>query len=79
MFLAEDLMHEGATLDAGETIEVFTEPWQQLLQWVREGTVTDVKTMLGVMWLEKILRANGSGAISEVGGSNQGSFDWSEV
>ncbi len=55
MFLAEELVHEGATLDAGETLEVFTEPWQQLLQWVREGTVTDVKTMLGVMWLEKVL------------------------
>lgn len=55
MFLAEQLTHEGATLDAGETLEVFTTPWQQLLQWVREGTVTDVKTMLGVMWLEKVL------------------------
>lgn len=55
MFLAEDLTHEGATLDAGEAIEVFTSSWQQLMQWVREGTVTDVKTMLGVLWLEKIL------------------------
>ena len=55
MFLAEELTHAGATLDAGETLEVFTAPWQQLLQWVDEGMVTDVKTMLGVMWLEKIL------------------------
>ena len=55
MFLAEGLTHEGATLDAGETLEVFTAPWEELLQWVRDGTVTDVKTMLGVMWLEKVL------------------------
>ena len=55
MFLAEQLVHQGAALDAGETLEVFSEPWQQLLQWVREGTVTDVKTMVGVMWLEKVL------------------------
>ena len=55
MYLAENLTHEGATLDAGETLEVFTASWQQLLQWVREGTVTDVKTMVGVMWLEKVL------------------------
>lgn len=55
MYLAEDLTHEGAALDAGETLEVFTSTWQQLLLWVRDGTVTDVKTMLGVMWLEKIL------------------------
>jgi ADP-ribose pyrophosphatase len=55
MFLAEEMTHEGATLDAGETLEVFTTPWQQLLQWVREGTVTDAKTMVGVMWLEKVV------------------------
>ncbi len=55
MFLAEELTHEGATLDAGETLEVFTTSWHQLLHWVHEGTVTDVKTMLGVMWLEKVL------------------------
>lgn len=55
MFLAEDLTHQGATLDAGETLEVFTAPWKELLQWVRDGTVNDVKTMLGVMWLEKVL------------------------
>lgn len=55
MYLAEDLTHEGAALDPGETLEVFTSTWQQLLLWVRDGTVTDVKTMLGVMWLDKIL------------------------
>lgn len=55
IFLAEELVHEGAVLDAGETLEVFTEPWEQLLEWVREGTVTDVKTIVGVMWLEKVL------------------------
>ena len=55
MFLAEELVHEGAALDAGETLEVFTEQWQRLLQWVHEGKVTDVKTMVGVMWLEKVL------------------------
>jgi ADP-ribose pyrophosphatase len=55
MFLAEELVHEGAALDAGETLEVFAEQWQRLLQWVHEGKVTDVKTMVGVMWLEKVL------------------------
>jgi ADP-ribose pyrophosphatase len=55
IFLAEELVHEGAALDAGETLEVFAEQWQQLLQWVHDGTVTDAKTMLGVMWLEKVL------------------------
>jgi ADP-ribose pyrophosphatase len=55
MFLAEGLSYEGARLDAGETLEVFTAPWQELLAAVRDGRVTDVKTMLGTFWLEKII------------------------
>lgn len=55
VFLAEELTHQGAALDDGETLEVFTTPWEQLLQWVREGAVTDVKTMVGVMWLQRVL------------------------
>ena len=26
-----------------------------LLQWVREGKITDVKTVIGSFWLEKII------------------------
>ncbi len=59
IFLAEDLERNGdATLDAGETLEVFEAPWRQLLEWVRDGAVTDVKTMVGVFWLEKTLRGD---------------------
>ena len=54
--LAEDLERNGSgTLDAGETLEVFEAPWRQLLEWVRDGSVTDVKTMVGAFWLEKTL------------------------
>ena len=56
IFLAEELERSGeATLDAGETLEVFEAPWRQLLEWVRDGSVTDVKTMVGAFWLEKTL------------------------
>jgi ADP-ribose pyrophosphatase len=56
IFLAEDLGRGGeAALDAGETLEVFEAPWRQLLEWVRDGSVTDVKTMVGAFWLEKTL------------------------
>jgi len=59
IFLAEDLERNGdATLDAGETLEVFEAPWRQLLEWVRDGAVTDVKTMVGAFWLEKTLRGD---------------------
>ncbi|HEX5638505.1 MAG TPA: NUDIX hydrolase [Burkholderiaceae bacterium] len=56
IYLAEDLERSGsAALDAGETLEVFEAPWRQLLEWVRDGSVTDVKTMVGAFWLEKTL------------------------
>src|SRR5688572_27194494 len=55
MYLAEDLSQQRAALDPGETLEVFSAGLQQLLHWIREGTVTDVKTMIGAMWLEKVL------------------------
>ena len=55
-YLAEDLERSGdARLDQGETLEVFEAPWRQLLEWVRDGSVTDVKTMIGALWLEKTL------------------------
>ena len=56
IFLAEALERSGdAQLDAGETLEVFEARWQQLLDWIRDGSVTDVKTMIGAHWLEKTL------------------------
>jgi ADP-ribose pyrophosphatase len=55
VFLARDLVFEGGATDAGEVIEVFTAPWRDLLDWVRTGTVTDVKTIVGAHWLERVL------------------------
>ena len=42
-------------LDAHEFLEVFEAEPEQLLDWVRSGTITDVKTVIGVFWLEKML------------------------
>jgi ADP-ribose pyrophosphatase len=36
-------------------IETFTAHWQEIAAWVRDGTVTDVKTIIGIAWLEKWL------------------------
>ncbi len=69
IFLAEDLARNGsATLDAGETLEVFEAPWRQLLEWVRDGSVTDVKTMVGAFWLEKTLRGEWSRRLASEAG-----------
>jgi ADP-ribose pyrophosphatase len=37
-------------------LEVFTVPWQQLLDLIRDGTITDVKTIVGTYWLERVLK-----------------------
>ncbi len=55
IFLARDLKLERSEQDAGEVIEIFTAPWQDVAEWIRDGAVTDVKTIIGIGWLEKWL------------------------
>ena len=55
LFLARDLKKEDAQQDAGEVIETFTAHWHEIADWIRDGTVTDVKTIIGIAWLEKWL------------------------
>lgn len=56
-FLARELRHEGQQLDADEFMEVLRVPWTQAVEWVREGRITDTKTVGGLFWLEKIMLA----------------------
>lgn len=56
IFLAQGLTHQGASLDDGEHLEVFKLPLATALDWVREGRITDAKTVVGLFWVEKILR-----------------------
>lgn len=55
IFLARGLQHRGAQVDAGEFLEVFTAPLKDALAWVRNGTITDFKTIIALMWLDKTL------------------------
>ena len=54
IYLARGLVAGEAAPDEGEFLEVFTAPVSDLLTWVREGKVTDVKTIIGAFWLEKL-------------------------
>lgn len=42
-------------LDQGEFLDVFTATPKQLLQWCREGFVTDAKTLTAALWLQNVL------------------------
>lgn len=55
LFLARDLTAGAAQLDDGEFLETFITPVGQVIDWVRQGKITDVKTIIGAFWLEKIL------------------------
>ena len=55
IYLARGLSHEGATLDDEEFLEVFTLPLATALEWVREGKITDSKTVSTLFWAEKTL------------------------
>ena len=47
---ARELTHVGARLDPGEHLEVFPARIDDALQWVREGLISDTKTMIGLFW-----------------------------
>lgn len=55
IFLATGLSAGEQQLDPGEFLEVFSLPPAELMDWVRQGRVTDVKTLIGAFWLDKIL------------------------
>ncbi|KRI01422.1 NUDIX domain-containing protein [Curvibacter sp. PAE-UM] len=42
-------------LDEGEFLDVFSATPAELLQWCREGQVTDAKTLTGMLWLQNVL------------------------
>jgi len=55
IYLAKGLGRETAKLDEEEFLEVFTLPLATALAWVREGRITDSKTVASLFWAEKIL------------------------
>jgi len=55
IFLAEDMTQGQQKLDDGEFLEIFSATVPELLEMVRRGEITDVKTIIGTFWLEKIL------------------------
>ena len=55
-FLARGLTHIGSQPDEGEFLEVFELSPQEAIEWVRVGKITDSKTIVGLFWMEKMLK-----------------------
>lgn len=54
-FLARNLDFVGHQRDADEFLEVFSLPVEQAMAMVKSGEICEVKTVIGLFWLEKIL------------------------
>jgi len=64
LWLARGLRHEGRALDDGEFLETFPVALSDALEGIRTGRIADAKTIVGVLWAEKVL----SGAWPEPAG-----------
>lgn len=53
IWFARGLQAGASRLDAGEFLDVFTATAEEMDAWVASGRLTDVKTIFGLMWLQK--------------------------
>jgi ADP-ribose pyrophosphatase len=50
VFLAKGLEQRAAKLDAGEFLEVLRVPFDEAIAMIRDGSITDSKTIVGLLW-----------------------------
>ena len=53
LFLARGLKQRAAQLDAGEFLEVLTLDFEEAMAMIRDGRITDAKTLVGLLWVDK--------------------------
>lgn len=53
VWFADDLTQGERHLDAGEFLDVFTASQDELESWMQSGLLTDAKTIVGMMWLQR--------------------------
>jgi ADP-ribose pyrophosphatase len=58
IYLARGLTEGAAKLDDEEFLDIYKAPLSELLDGVRNGAVTDVKTIIGAFWLDKIVNGD---------------------
>ena len=64
IFLAQGLEAGKSQLDEEEFLETFKLPLTDLISLVQQGQITDVKTIIGAFWLEKICAGSWVGSSS---------------
>ena len=57
LYLAKKLKNEGkARLDAGEFVETIAVGFDAAIEMVRDGRITDAKSVCGLLWIKVFLR-----------------------
>jgi len=56
LFLAKGLSQRDARLDDGEFLEVLKLPFEEALAMVRDGRITDCKSVAGLLWVKAFLK-----------------------
>lgn len=54
LFVARKLTLSERKLDAGEFLEVFTVPFGEAVQMIRDGRITDAKTVAALLWVHAL-------------------------
>lgn len=54
LFFADDLQSGPRQLDEGEFLDVFAASLERLLQWARDGELTDAKTLFCLLWAQNL-------------------------
>jgi len=55
LWLARGLEKREAKLDAGEFLEVLALPFEEAIEMIRDGRITDAKTIAGLLWVKAFL------------------------
>ena len=56
IYLAEDLKKTNKKLDSDEFLELMPTKLEDALEMVWNGSITDVKTIIGLIWVDKVLK-----------------------
>jgi ADP-ribose pyrophosphatase len=55
LYLARGLTYVGHAFDEGELLEVMKVGVEEALRWVREGRITEIKAITGLLWADRIV------------------------
>jgi ADP-ribose pyrophosphatase len=57
LFVARGLLPGAAALEPGENIEPLIVTWREAMQMVRDGSIEDAKTLVGLLYYDRLLAA----------------------